>query len=101
MEVIEDQRVDDAGKVSRKGISEEVADKVIKLNGKLSRYDLLRSKVKYFSDGLVIGSEGFIAAQRRSLLEKAGDSADDVEAKLTRGRRKSELSEDTLVTWRC
>ena len=100
MEVIESQRVDDAGKVRRKGVSEEIADKVIKLDGKLSRYDLLRSKIKYFSDGVVIGSQSFIAAQRRSLLEKAGDSADDVEAKLTRGRRKEELSEDSLVTWR-
>ena len=72
---------------------------MIKLDGKLSRYDLLRSKIKYFSDGVVIGSQSFIAAQRRSLLEKAGDSVDDIEAKLKRGRRKDELSHDALVTW--
>jgi len=100
MEVIENQRVKDSGKVRRKGVSEEVAEKVIKLDGKLSRYDLLRSKIKYFSDGLVIGSQSFIAAQRRMMLEKAGDTADDVEAKVKRGRRKETLSEGSLVTWR-
>jgi len=99
-EVIENQSVKESGKVRRKGVSDEVADKVIKLDGKLSRYELLRSKIRYFSDGVVIGSKSFIAAQRRSLLEKRGASSDEVEANLNRGRRKDELSEDTLVTWR-
>ena len=100
MEVIENQSVKESGKVRRKGISEEIADKVIKLDGKLSRYELLRSKIKYFSDGVVIGSQSFIAAQRRSMLEKAGAAAEEIEQALNRGRRKDDLSEKTLVTWR-
>lgn len=100
MEVIENQSVKESGKVRRKGVSEEIADKVIKLDGKLSRYELLRSKIKYFSDGVVIGSQSFIAAQRRSMLEKAGAAAEEVEKALNRGRRKDDLSEKTLVTWR-
>ncbi|MGJ8676323.1 MAG: transposase [Akkermansiaceae bacterium] len=85
---------------SRKGIKEEIADKVIALDGKLSRYELLRSKVKYFSEGVVIGSQSFVAAQRRRILEKTGFSANEIEAKLKRGRRKEPLSEKSLVTWR-
>ena len=100
VEVIENQRVEESGKVRRKGVSEEVADKVIKLDGKLSRYELLRSKIKYFSDGVVIGSQSFIAAQRRGVLEKAGASSDEIKQALNRGRRKDGLSENTLVTWR-
>ena len=100
LEVIENQNVKESGKVRRKGVSEEVADKVIKLDGKLSRYELLRSKIKYFSDGVVIGSQSFIASQRRMMLEKAGIGADDVEQALNRGRRKEDLSEASLVTWR-
>ena len=96
----ENKRPEEAGDVRRKGVIEEVVDKVIKLDGKLSRYDLLRSKIKYFTDGVVIGSQSFIAAQRRILLAKAGATADEVETKLKRGRRKEELSEDTLVSWR-
>lgn len=100
IEVIENQEVKDSGKIRRRGARKEVVDKVIKLDGKLSRYELLRSKVKYFSDGVVIGSQSFISAQRRSMLEKAGVTADDIESQLTRGRRKDDLSENTLVTWR-
>ena len=100
MEVIENQNVNESGKVRRQGVSEEVADKVIRLDGKLSRYELLRSKIKYFSDGVVIGSQSFIAAQRRMVLEKAGATVDEVEAKVNRGRRKEDLGEDVLMTWR-
>ncbi|MGJ8677928.1 MAG: transposase [Akkermansiaceae bacterium] len=100
MEVIENQSVKESGKMRRRGVSEEIADKVIKLDGKLSRYELLRSKIKYFSDGVVIGSQSFIAAQRRSMLGKAGAAAEEIEQAINRGRRKDDLSEKTLVTWR-
>ena len=100
IEVIENQEVKESGEVRRKGTSKEMADKVIQLDGKLSRHELLRSKIKYFSDGVVIGSQSFITAQRRSMLEKAGATAEDIESQLIRGRRKEDLSESTLVTWR-
>ena len=95
LEVIENEQ----GKVKRKGMSEANVDKVIKLGGKLSRHELLYSKVKYFSDGIVIGSQSFIAAQRRHFLTNKGLAQDDVDNQLQRGRRKGELSEDMLVTW--
>ena len=99
LEIIENKKTDEQGKVKRKGMDEANVDKVIKLGGKLSRYELLRSKVKYFSDGIVIGSQSFIAAQRRRFLTNKGLAQEDVENQLQRGRRKDELSEDILVTW--
>ena len=44
----------------RKGISRERARKVIEGGGKLSRAELLRCRVRYFSDGVAIGSRGFV-----------------------------------------
>ena len=99
LEVIENKAPNEQGKVKRKGMSEANVDKVIKLGGKLSRHELLLSKVKYFSDGIVIGSQSFITAQRRRFLTSKGLAQDDVDNQLQRGRRKDELSEDMLVTW--
>ena len=99
LEVIENKAPNEQGKVKRKGMREANVDKVIKLGGKLNRYELLRSKVKYFSDGIVIGSQSFIAAQRRRFLTSKGLAQEDVENQLQRGRRKDELNEETLVTW--
>ena len=99
LEVIENKATNEQGKVKRKGMSEANVDKVIKLGGKLSRHELLLSKVKYFSDGIVIGSQSFITAQRRHFLTNKGLVQDNVENQLQRGRRKDELREDMLVTW--
>ena len=99
LEVIENKAPNEQGKVKRKGMSEANVDKVIKLGGKLSRHELLLSKVKYFSDGIVIGSQSFITVQRRRFLTSKGLAQDDVDNQLQRGRRKDELSEDMLVTW--
>jgi len=55
--------------------------------------------VKFFSDGIVIGSQSFISVQRRRFLTNKGLAQEDVENQLQRGRRKDELSEDILVTW--
>ena len=99
LEVIENKTPDEQGKVKRKGMSEANVDKVIKLGGKLSRHELLYSKVKYFSDGIVIGSQSFITAQRRRFLTNKGLAQDDIDNQLQRGRRKDELSEGMLVTW--
>ncbi|MGJ8676366.1 MAG: transposase [Akkermansiaceae bacterium] len=85
---------------TRKGIKEENVDKVIELGGRLSRYELLRSKVKYFSEGVVIGTQSFIVAQRRGYLEQKGVTDEKIQDVLHRGRRKEPLSEESLVTWR-
>ena len=100
MEVREDKCPKEKGKVVKKGIEEENVDKVIQLGGKISRYELLRSKIKYFSEGLVLGGEGFIRAQRKVYLEGKGFSVEKVEEQLNKGRRKESVGNKGLMTWR-
>jgi REP element-mobilizing transposase RayT len=45
---------------SRKGFSKERVEAVLKAGGKLSRAELLRCQVRWFSDGVAIGSKGFV-----------------------------------------
>jgi putative transposase len=44
----------------KKGFSKERVEAVLKGGGKLSRADLLRCRVRWFSDGVAIGSKGFV-----------------------------------------
>ena len=44
----------------KKGFSKERVEAVLKSGGKLSRADLLRCRVRWFSDGVAIGSKGFV-----------------------------------------
>ena len=44
----------------KKGFSKEKVEAVLKSGGKLSRADLLRCRVRWFSDGVAIGSKGFV-----------------------------------------
>ena len=44
----------------RKGFSKERVEAVLKSGGKLSRADLLRCRVRWFSDGVAIGGKGFV-----------------------------------------
>ncbi len=44
----------------KKGFSKERVEAVLKSGGKLSRGDLLRCQVRWFSDGVAIGSKGFV-----------------------------------------
>jgi hypothetical protein len=45
---------------TKKGFSKERVEAVLKSGGKLSRADLLRCRVRWFSDGVAIGSKGFV-----------------------------------------
>jgi REP element-mobilizing transposase RayT len=45
---------------SKKGFSKERVEAVLKSGGKLSRAELLRCRVRWFSDGVAIGSKGFV-----------------------------------------
>jgi REP element-mobilizing transposase RayT len=45
---------------SRKGFSKRRVEAVLKAGGKLSRGELLRCQVRWFSDGVAIGSKGFV-----------------------------------------
>ena len=44
----------------KKGFSKERVEAVLKAGGKLSRAELLRCQVRWFSDGVAIGSKGFV-----------------------------------------
>jgi len=44
----------------KKGFSKERVEAVLKTGGKLSRAELLRCQVRWFSDGVAIGSKGFV-----------------------------------------
>ncbi len=45
---------------SKKGFSKERVEAVLKSGGKLSRADLLLCRVRWFSDGVAVGSKGFV-----------------------------------------
>jgi hypothetical protein len=53
-ESLRDERMD------RAGIPKEKVTRVLAKDGKLSEAEMLRHRVRHFTDGLVIGSEGFV-----------------------------------------
>jgi putative transposase len=66
-------------KVTRKGISKGAAAKVEREDGELGFGKMLRCRVRYFTDGAVIGSRAFVndafAAARERFSEKRKDGA--------------------------
>ena len=52
--------VDENGKVLRAGFAPEKVEEVLKENGALPMTELLRCKVRYFSDGVAIGSRDYV-----------------------------------------
>jgi putative transposase len=66
-------------KVMRKGISKEAAAKAKEEEGELGFGKMLRCRVRYFTDGAVIGSKAFVneafAAARERFTEKRKDGA--------------------------
>jgi hypothetical protein len=46
--------------MTRPGFERKVVDKILDEGGELSLIQLLNCKVRYFSDGFVIGSKGFV-----------------------------------------
>ena len=53
-------RLKSALPLKKKGFSKERVEAVLKSGGKLSRADLLLCRVRWFSDGVAIGSRGFV-----------------------------------------
>lgn len=76
-------------------IPDEIVDTVLKRGGTVSRSELLRCRVRYFSDGAVLGSAEFVRAIGAKWLRSAKNK--DCE-RSARGRIP--LSEFPLVTWR-
>jgi REP element-mobilizing transposase RayT len=53
-------RLKSALPLKKKSFSKERVEAVLKAGGKLSRAELLRCQVRWFSDGVAIGSKGFV-----------------------------------------
>jgi len=51
---------DEDGQLKRRGIDRETVERVVKEGGKLSRGQLVRCRVRYFSHGVAIGGRAFI-----------------------------------------
>jgi len=56
----EESGLDDKGRPLRKGFSAEEVQAVLDAGGKLSLGQVLRCRVRYFSDGLVLGSRAYV-----------------------------------------
>ena len=56
----EERRAAYGGRVVRKGIATADVDQVLESNGKLPLPEILRCRVRYFTDGMVIGGKEFV-----------------------------------------
>ena len=56
----EERRAADGGRVLRKGLATTEVDKVLESNGKLPLAEILRCRVRYFTDGMAIGDKEFV-----------------------------------------
>jgi hypothetical protein len=59
--------VTEAGVKKRRGFRREKVEEIIAAGGKLSSWELLRCRVRYFADGLLFGSQAFV---ERHFLEQ-------------------------------
>ena len=59
----------------RKGFSHEESERILEDGGKLSRSEMLRCKVRYFSDGVVLGSREFVDSFYQNLKSSAQEQA--------------------------
>lgn len=56
----EESGVDEGGRARRKGFDRKQVEQVLAKKGKLSREEMLRCRVRYFTDGAVLGSKEFV-----------------------------------------
>ena len=56
----EERRVPCGGQVGRRGIKTVEVDKVIEKNGKMPLPEVLRCRVRYFTDGMAFGGKAFV-----------------------------------------
>ena len=79
--------------VIRLGVTAEEVRQVLKEKGKLSSAEMVRLRVRYFSDGLVLGSKEFVESVFSENREKFGPKRRD-------GARKVSESESPLYSLR-
>ena len=56
----QEKGVDPEGRAIRQGFKEEVVERILAEGGRLPVETLLRCRVRYFTDGLALGSRGFL-----------------------------------------
>jgi hypothetical protein len=67
---VEQKADESSGEVSRRGISAKKSERVLASETKMSLPEVLRLRVRYFSDGAVIGSSAFVEGAFERLREK-------------------------------
>jgi len=83
----------ETGEPLRKGFSREAVLAVLAARGRLGVRDYVRLRVRYFADGAVLGTQGFVDGIFSELRERFG-------AKRTSGARRMEGLEPELFTLR-
>jgi hypothetical protein len=80
------REVRDAQKVNvvRKGVKGEKTKEVLKAGGKLTLGELVRQRVRYFSDGLVLGSREFVEGVFEANRDKFGPKRKDGARRMSR-----------------
>ena len=82
------------GAPMRRGFNREQIAKVLTNNGVLSRWELLRCRVRYFTDGAVIGSKTFVNAVFSANRGRFGETRKDG------ARRMHGIESDSLYSLR-
>jgi REP element-mobilizing transposase RayT len=65
------------GQPSRRGFSREEVMKVVEAKGRLAVSDYLRLRVRYFADGAVLGTRGFVDGLFTAMRERFGEKRKD------------------------
>jgi REP element-mobilizing transposase RayT len=68
----EERGTDENGQPSRLGFSRETVAKVLAEKGRLSTSDYLRERIRYFTDGAVLGRRGFVDSIFQALRSRFG-----------------------------
>jgi hypothetical protein len=79
--------------VVRRGVTAEEARQVLKEKGKLSAAEMVRLRVRYFSDGWVLGSKAFVESLFRENRDQFGPKRKD-------GARRIQEASDDMFTLR-
>jgi hypothetical protein len=84
----------------RRGYSRAESEKILENGGKLSRAEILRCRVRHFSDGVVLGSKEFVNSFFQNLKQNAQAQANyqgQYEKRETGARKVKHLSKENLL----